>query len=283
MLNQVVSKTLTRPAPPQSKRLAINVSWLVVLAGLLVAVDQLCFDSTVLWTSRCLAYAGLIFGLTGLALVIYFRHKARAYRDRLEDKSSVEASIVEARTVGPRLLNPVRPEGIEEKKKNLREEIDRLLEIGTENWTEYAVLSLYQMLVDFLKPLDLIATTNSVMDELEEYAADSKYRYDREYYAKWKERVDTAVKKIDGATDNEVDDKSEQLRAVLKTLYEHLADFKLKWTEGSALIRDLLFVNAAAIPIFLTIGLVPVIHPSDPGPLAARGGNAFFLCGCRDA
>ena len=254
-------------SPPQSKRLAINVSWLVVFAGLLVAVDQLCFDSTVLWTSRCLAYAGLIFGLTGLALVIYFRHKARAYRDRLEDKSSVEASIVEARTVGPRLLDPVRPEGIEEKKKNLREEIDRLQEIGTENWTEYAVLSLYQMLVDFLKPLDLIATTNSVMDELEEYAADSKYRYDREYYAKWKERVDTAVKEIDGATDNESDDKSEKLRAVLKTLYEHLADFKLKWTEGSALIRDLLFVNAAAIPIFLTIGLVPVIHPSDPGPL----------------
>ena len=55
-------------SPPQSKRLAINPSWLVVLAGLLVAVDQLCFDSPVLWTCRCLAYGGLIFGLTGLTL-----------------------------------------------------------------------------------------------------------------------------------------------------------------------------------------------------------------------
>ena len=215
-------------------------------------------------------------GLTGLALVIYFDHEARVYRDRLEDKSSVEASIVEARTVELRALDPIRPEEMEEKKKNLGKEIDRLQEIGAENWTEYAVLSLYQMLVDFLKPQDLIATTNSVMDELEEYAADSKYRYDREYYAKWKERVDTAVKEIDGATDNEVHDKSEQLRAVLKTLYEHLSDFKLKWTKGSALIRNLLIVNAAAIPIFLTMGLVPVIHPSDTGPLAARGESPSF-------
>ena len=245
------------------------MSWLVVLVGLLMTADQLCSDSPVLWKCRCLAYAGLILGLTGLTLVIYFHHKARVYRDRLEDKSSVEASIVEARTVEPRSLDPIRPDEMEEKKKNLGKEIDRLQELGAENWTEYAVLSLYQMLVDFLKPQDLIATTNSVMDELEEYAADSKYRYDREYYAKWKERVDTAVKETDGAADNDVDDKSEQLRAVLKTLYEHLSDFKLKWTEGSALIRDLLFVNAAAIPIFLTIGLVPVIHPSDPGPLGA--------------
>ena len=130
----------------------------------------------------------------------------------------------------PRLLEPIRPEEIGEKKKNLGKEIDRLRKIGAENWTEYAILSLYQMLVDFLKPLDLIATTNSVMDELEEYAADSKYRYDRDYYAKWKERVDTAVKEIDGATGNKKkDDESEQLRAVLKTLYEHLSDFNLKW------------------------------------------------------
>ena len=38
-----------------------------------------------------------------------------------------------------------------------------LVRLGATNWTEYAVLSLYQMLVDFLKPQDLIATTNSVM------------------------------------------------------------------------------------------------------------------------
>ena len=269
-------------SPPQSKRLAITVSWLVVLAGLLMAVDQLCFDSPVLWTCRCLAYGGLVLVLTGLALVIYCHHKARAYRDRLEDKSSVDASIVEARTVEPRLLDPIRPEKIEEKKKNLNDEVNRLQRIGPENWTEYEVLSLYQMLVDFLKPLDLIATTDSVMDELNEYAVDTKYRYDQEYYANWKERVDEAtneIKKIGDVTGIEVDDKSERLRAVLKTLYEHRCDFNLKWTKGSALIRDLLFVNAVAIPIFLTIALVPVIHPSDPGPLGVINLAMFGVTG----
>ena len=179
----------------------------------------------------------------------------------------VEASIVEAKTVEPRLLDQSKAEEIEEKKNKVGEEIERLQKIGAERWREYEVLSLNQMLVDFLNPQDLIATTNSVMDELYEYATDSKYRYDREYYAKWKQRVEEAVKKIDNATGQKADDKSEQLRAVLKTLYEHLADFKKKWAEGSALVRDLLFVNAAAIPIFFTIGLVPAIHPSDPGPL----------------
>ena len=239
---------------------------LVGIAGLLLAATQLCFDSPVLWPARCLAYLGLALGLAGFALAIYFRHETRVHQDRLEDKSVVKASIVEATTVEPRLLDQSRLEEIEEKKNKVDREIERLQTIGAKYWTEYEVLSLSQMMVDFLSPQDLIARTNSVMDELDEYATDSKYQYDREYYAKWQQRVDEAVKEIDGATDQKTDDKSERLRAVLKTLYEHLADFKKKWTEGSALVRDLLFVNAVGIPVFFTIGLVPVIHPSDPGP-----------------
>ena len=243
------------------------ISVLVGIAGLLLAVTQLCFDSPILWPGRCLEYFGLILGLTGFVLAIYFRHAASAYKNRLEDESVVKALIVDAKAAEPRLLDPSGPEKIEEKKNKVGKEIERLGKIGTEHCTEYEVLSLYQMLVDFLNPHDLIATTNSVMDELYEYATDSKYRYDHEYYAKWQQRVDEAVKEIDGARGQKVDVKSEQLRAVLKTLYEHLADFKKKWAEGSALVRDLLFVNAAAIPIFFILGLVPVIHPSDPGPL----------------
>ena len=237
------------------------------MAGLLVAVDQLCLENPFFWSCRCLAYLGLVAGLGSFVAWRYFQHKDVAHQGRLEDKSDVEASIVEAKTVEPRMVRPLRPEGFKEKKKNLDNEIKRLEEIDRENWTEYQVLSLYQMLVDFLKPLDLVSTTDSVMDVLDEYAADSRYRYDREYYAKWKERVDDAKKELDNAKDVEKDEKSERLRAVLKTLYEHVADFNYKWAEGSALIRDLLVVNAIAIPVFLTLGLVPVIHPSDPGTL----------------
>ena len=214
---------------------------------------------------------GLVLGLASFAYWLYVRHEDFARRSRLKDESEVKASIVEAKTVEPRLHEPRRPEEFEEKKKQLDEEIDRLQKIGKESWTEYEVLSLSQMLVDFLKPSDLVSTTDSWMDDLEEYADDSKYRYDRDYYAKWKERVDDAKKEIDNkkdagtddAKDIERDDRCEKLRAVLKTLQEHVANFHRSWAEGSALIRDLLIVNAIAIPVFLTLGLVPVIHPSD--------------------
>ena len=260
--------------------MAVKAWALIGSAGLLAAVDQLCLDSPIiLWPCRCVAYVGLIVGLTGFASVFYFRHKEVAHQNRLEDQSEVDALIVEAETVEPRLLDPIKPEGFEEKTKNLATEIGRLKRIEKENWTEYQVLSLNQMLADFLKPLDLIATTNSVTDELEEYAADSKYRYDREYYAKWKGRVDEAIEEIGNPTSIEADDKSERLRAVLKTLYEHVADFQAKWTEGSALIRDLLFVNAVAIPVFLTMGLVPVIHSSDPGALGVISWTMLGVAG----
>ena len=252
---------------PQWRPYVVNTFRGFSLAGLLVAVDQLCLENPFFWSCRCLAYLGLVAGLGSFVAWRYLLREDVAHQGRLEDKSDVEASIVEAKTVEPRMVRPLRPEGFKEKKKNLDNEIKRLEEIGRENWTEYQILSLYQMLVDFLKPLDLVSTTDSVMDVLDEYAADSRYRYDREYYAKWKERVDDAKKEIDNAKDVEKDEKSERLRAVLKTLYEHVADFNYKWAEGSALIRDLLVVNAMAIPVFLTLGLVPVIHPSDPGTL----------------
>ena len=252
------------------KRIAAITSVLLVF----VALDQLCFENpVVLWPCRCLAYLGLVLGLASFAYWRYLQHENVARRSRLTDESEVKASIVEAKTVEPRLRDPRRPEKFEEKKKNLDDEIDRLEKIGKENWTEYEVLSLYQMLVDFRKPSDLVSATDSVMDDLDEYASDSKYRYDREYYAKWKQRVDDAKEEIDNAKDIETDeakdverdDKCEKLRAILKTLHEHVADFNYKWAEGSALIRDLLVVNAMAIPVFLTLGLVPAIHPSDPG------------------
>ena len=171
-------------------------------------------------------------GLASFAAYRYLRHKDVAYQARLIDESNVKASIVEAKGVEPRLLKPRRPEKFDENKKKLDDEINRLEKIGKENWTEYQVLSLYQMLVDFQKPSGLLSTTDSVMDDLDGYAGDSNYRYDREYYAKWKARVDDAKKEIGNAKDVETDDKCEKLRAVLKTLHEHVADFNYKWGRG---------------------------------------------------
>ena len=251
----------------QLRPYVVNVFRVLSLAGFLVAVNQLCLEDPFFWSCRCLAYLGLGVGLASFVAWRYLQHGHIAHQARLMDESEVKASIVEAKTVEPRLRDPVRPEEFEEKKENLASEINRLEMIGKENWTEYEVLSLYQMQVDFRRPSDLVSATDSVMDDLEEYAGDSKYRYDREYYAKWKERVDDAKEEIGNSEDLNTDDNCKKLRAVLKTLHEHVSDFRYKWAEGSALIRDLLLVTAVAIPVFLTLGLVPVIHPSDPGTL----------------
>ena len=244
-----------------------RLSFLAAVVGSLLAADQLCLGDPLLWPCRCLAYLGLTFGIGGFASLRYFQHSSAAHSTRLEDESVVNASIVEAKTVQPRLLEPLRPERFDQKKEDLDKEIQRLEALGPQGWTEYQLVSLYQMLVDFLNPSDLRSTTDSVMDVLEEYAGDSRFRYDRDYYAKWKKRVDDALEAIGDAQGVEADDKCERLRAVLKTLYDHVADFHAKWAEGSALTRDLLLVNAVAIPVFLLLGLVPAIHPSDSSAL----------------
>ena len=269
-LKKLAARFKKRKSQPQSRPILVQTLRICSFAGFLVAVDQLCLENPLICSCRCWAYLGLVVGLVSFAGSRYFQHADVAHRSRLEDKNEVEASIVEARTVELRLFEPRRPETFEEKKKQLNTEIKRLKKIGKENWTEYQILSLNQMLVDFRKPSDLICTADSVLDDLEEYAGDSRYLYNREYYAKWQKRVDEAKEEIGNekdATSKQIDDKCEKLRAVLKTLYEHVTDFAYKWAKGSTLIQELLVVNAMAIPVFFTLGLVPVIHPSDPGTL----------------
>ena len=202
-------------------------------------------------------------GLASFVVWRYLQHKNIALQGRLMDESEVKGSIVEAKTVEPRLSDPLRPEGFEEKKGNLDREIQRLEAIGKENWTEYQLLSLNQMLVDVLKPSDLVSTTDSVIDDFDEYAGDSKYRYDRDYYAKWQERADEAKEKIGSRKGIDADDACEELRAVLKTMYEHVADFRSKWAKGSALIRDLWVVTAVAIAVVLTRFGIHLPNPVD--------------------
>ena len=105
------------------------LKWIAAITSVLlvfVAVDQLCFENPFLWPCRCLAYLGLVLGLASFACWLYVRHEDFARRSRLKDESEVRASIVEAKTVEPRLHEPRRPEEFEEKRKQLDEEIDRL-------------------------------------------------------------------------------------------------------------------------------------------------------------
>lgn len=249
----------------------LGISYLFLVLALLYLLDQLCLH--IAPPCICLTYFALGFVFIMLLIVRLFRHKFLVHKARLEDQSEVDATIVEAMNVEPRLTKPVeKPDDYPEKKKQLLKEVDRLKnEIGNRGWTEYQVLSLNQLLVDFLKEDELKARTRSSLAELEEYADDSAYRYDQKHYDQWKDNVDNAIKNIDEAIDKsdegkddhlKRDEAGEVLRAELRTLLEHVASYRANWAMGSEVIRALTSLGVATIPILLAMGLLPLLHPA---------------------
>ena len=200
---------------------------------------------------------------------------------RLVDPSMVRALFVEAKTV-ERRVGP--SDGVthppasyltnynkiyKRKKKKLRAEVRRLKR-SPQIWTEYQILNLEQMLVDFLKIDDLKERAKSELDELEEYAYDSAVSYDLRKFDRWDEKIRNCTEKIDEATGatNEPDPNSEKrdrvaepLRAAVKNLQEHTASYSVSWTEGSWIVRSLIVCGCVTIPILWGLGTLPMVHP----------------------
>ncbi len=223
-----------------------------------------------------LAHAALAIVLVSIILEQYFSYGTRVHKQRLEDCSVVEATIVEARTVAPRLTEPeVRPHDYDRKQKELQEEATRLEDIGSECWTEYQILPLSQMLVEFLAIDDLKEQARSSLSDIEEYAIDISYPLDIRRYDRWEERINNKMGEIEKARDQPKgvdpdiaqDDAAEPLRAALRMLLEHVAGYEKYWVEGSAYLRSLITCSAVAIPVFVAMGLLPLWHPGGDGRL----------------
>ena len=204
----------------------------------------------------------------------------------------VDATMVGARTVWPRLIKPYkRPAPYDDKVKELNDEVERLKDLGNRGWTEYQVLSLNQLLVDFYAVEDLIANTRLNLEELEEYAEDSTIRYDREKYYDLKKHIDVALEKIEEEmdktenTDEEKrDDAAELLRAELSTLLERVADHKQNWTMGSKLLGALWLFGTVSVAVLLLMGLLPILHPGiEETYLSIFNWGMFGICGAISA
>lgn len=245
------------------KWVVLGLTYVAQIVALLGVVDQFWFQ--ILSSREWIAYLGFGVLLGGIFLVRYLRHKILVHSARCEDHSEVDALFVEVRTVEPRLTDPERkPDDFGQKMQQLNDEVQRLEKLGPKGWTEFQVLSLSQMLVDFLKLHDLKTRARLSLAELEEYAEDSAYRYDIRHLAQWQDNIDDAIKNIDAVEDKpaEQDRAAERLRAELRTLLEHVAGYQANWAEGSAVVRDLMICGAAAVPIFLVMGLLPFLHPA---------------------
>ena len=266
-----ISKCRYDSFPPELLRWQKIVTVITYVFGVLALIylaDQ--FYSLKLPFSIFGTHIAFGFILTVLLIDRMIRHKLNIHKARLVDRSEVDAIIVEAKTVEPRLKDPERPDDYKHKRQDLLEEVQRLEKLGPNGWTEYQILSLNQMLIDFLKLDDLKVLAESRLADLEEYALDSAYHYDIQHYYHWEGCIHEAIGKIKEGEEKEKekekkDDTAENLRAQLRMLLEHVASYEINWADGSVHIRALMIFTVVAIPILLAMGLLPLFHSNSNG------------------
>ncbi len=277
---------LSHPKLSKKEWVAVIIGCIFLVSALLYVVEQFCSIHILTWLpdswlagcrpflqrifSPCVWGTYIAFGVVLIVLLIFcvICHRFSVQRARLEDRSVVDAMIVEAETVEPRLTKPeIKPENFDKKTKDLKKETNRLKEMGSREWTEYQVLSLNQMLVDFLKVDDLIASARLSLTELEDYAEDSARQYDWQQCYRWQDKIEGAIKKIEQVDPDDPqiavkrDEAAEQLRAELRMLLEQIASYNLSWAEGSAIVRGIIRCGVLAIFPLVAMGLLPLLHP----------------------
>lgn len=277
---------------------------LAMVAGVLhivyICVKILLFPATV-QGCICWSYIALAGFLLGLISDFFIRHKIRIHKKRKEDRSEIEALIQEAKNAQPRLLDPERPLNFAEKLKQIEKEVRRLSEdLGPEGWTEYQVLILDRLLIDFLPLEDLKARALSSLDELREYAVGNAFSYDVSHYYRWNVKITSIIdnlEKDEEKNEAEKDDKAEALRANLRSLREHVADYQVNWAEGSTIVSGIRICGSVAVAVFTLMGILPLLYPTqhstpelnlqlsilDWGFLGMAGAIASALIGLRNS
>ena len=188
--------------------------------------------------------------------------------------------------------------------KQIENEVRRLTEkLGPEGWTEFQVLTLDQLVIDFLALEDLKAHARSSLVELKEYADGAAFSYDVRLYYDWEEKIKSNIESLDRLNENgenskeKKDDEAEALRANLRSLREHVADYEAKWAEGSTIVSAIRICGSVAVVIFTLMGVLPILFSVQNSPppcdlrlgvlnwgfLGVSGAIASALIGLRNA
>lgn len=203
-----------------------------------------------------LTYVALGLAWLLFTLAIYVRRQRREVSARLVDKSEVEALLVDARTIQPRESH----DDYDEKRKQLDQEVERLTANPGPDWTEYEILPLRQMLVDFLKEDDLCAQARSYLDDVYEYAYDAAYEYEFAQYRKWEKRITGTINRIKAARKDETREPHRKvLRAEMLSLIEHLTNYDRDWAQGSVIRGGIVASGVAFVVIATMMGTLPLI------------------------
>lgn len=210
-----------------------------------------------------LALAGF---LSGLVSEFVIRHRGLVHKARKEDLSVVESLIQEAKNIDPKLTEPEMPASFAERHEQLVNEVSRLEDLGPEGWTEYQILTLNRLLLDFLPLEDLKARARSSLDELKEYAEGDAFSYNVSLYYSWEDKILSNIDELERAQEKKEDkkekddDKAETLRANLKAIREHVADYEYNWAEGSTIVSSIRICGSAAVVVFTLMGILPILY-----------------------
>ena len=268
------------PLRPELSLIKILLMWFlcgVSVASAVHLIGRLCLPPVQILPSNLLCdYLALVALPIGVYAYLYLQNDLRVHDSRVLDRSKVEALFVEANKLYPRVGSgdDREPRPFEDKVSELQDEVARLKnEVGPKAWTEYQLLSLDQMLVDFLKVDDLKERARSVLEDLEEYAVGYVVAYDLRKYDRWETRINSAIERIpekSAANEDQLafgvrrDASAERLRAVLKSLQDHVASFEAYWAEGTTIVRGLIILCCFTIPTLVAMGLLPILRPGTP-------------------
>ena len=261
------------PELPVWRRVLRIIGWILMAVGL-IYVANFCF-SLLIWREPSLvcfpcAYLALLGLLAGLVCYFLAAHPLRVHKERLLDRSEVEATIQEARHVVKEQSRKDWVADYDQKCLWLEQEACRLEKnVGPKGWAEYQVLTLESLLIDFLTVEDLVARARSYLVELREYAHGEAFSYNVELYYEWQARIDGDIQTIeegnpkgengDGVNSENEWSRAEPLRANLKSLLEHIADYELKWARGTTIVSGIRICSSAAVVVFLVMGILPIL------------------------
>jgi hypothetical protein len=190
----------------------------------------------------CIIYLSPALLFVGTAIDRILRHRQKVHAARLEDRSEVERLFRD-----PAL-----------KEEQSAPVVSHLVRIGPEGWTEYQVLPLRQIITEKADGAELVTMAHTIITELREYAEGTAYRYDTDLYYDWKSRLDSATSDYTRSANEDATAESE-LRAVISGATEHVADYEMKWAEGSVMVRSLLTIAAVGSISALYYGILPLI------------------------
>ena len=207
----------------------------------------------------CWSYLALAGFLSGLVADFIIRHKIRVHEKRKGDRSEIEALIQQANIIQASLPDPENPTELTEKQKQIEKEVKRLEDLGPEGWTEFQVLTLDRLLIDFLLIEDLKALAQSSLEDLEVYAHGDAFSYDARLYYRWEEKITSAIDDLEKNDGEDGVNRVEVLRANLRSLLYHVADYHANWAKGSTIVTGIIICGIVAVVVFTLMGILPLL------------------------